>query len=366
MLIHLLTPGGLSWTRNGVPKTDAAHDRLMREKRNARPEDLCRGLPPQFEDFLRYCRRLKFAEMPDYRLWIEEFQDLAVESGYPESDAFVWPPPNPTVRMIPDAMLFNNTDMYFFHLLQPTVHVQTHPKPVAKTPAAKADTIEHILQGLVGLHVAERPVLGARNINEAPPPPPPQAIPKPAPKPIQVPKPPVHEDSEEIIVISSGDENSARPEHRLPKAEQLNKLIVRIMHVTDNIALARIITDFSQILQSSRSRTLTKEGFKILDAVYKQLADPSVYIVPIRTSRSRHTQNQNESRENGGPQDARRAKMNKLFTLRREVGSAKDNKTLAKMVAEFGAVIDQSNGRTMTKDAFCFLEGLSSKLRALG
>ena len=31
MLIHLLTPAGLSWTRNGVPKTDVAHNRLKRE-----------------------------------------------------------------------------------------------------------------------------------------------------------------------------------------------------------------------------------------------------------------------------------------------------------------------------------------------
>ncbi|KAK7681612.1 hypothetical protein QCA50_015345 [Cerrena zonata] len=274
--------------------------------------------------------------MPDYRMWIDEFADLAVESGFPDSDGLVWPPPNPL----------------------PTVRVEA-PQP-AKKPATKPDEIERILNGLVNLHVADRPVLGTRNINEAP-----QAA-IPAEKPPHKAKPPVYEDSEEVIVISSGDENSARPEARLPKAEQLTKLIVRIPDVTDNVALARVVRDFSTILQSSRSRTLTKEGFKVLDAVYKQLADPSVYIVPLRTSRSRQTQNQNESREGSGAQDARRAKMNKLFTLRREVGAAKDNKTLAKMVAEFGAVIDQSNGRTMTKDAFGFLEGLSSKLRALG
>ncbi len=57
MLVHMLTPGGLSWTRNGVPKTDEAHNRLMYEKRNATPEEICRGLPPVFEEFLRSCRR---------------------------------------------------------------------------------------------------------------------------------------------------------------------------------------------------------------------------------------------------------------------------------------------------------------------
>lgn len=99
MLIHLLTPGGLSWTRNGVPKTDIAHNRVKREKQAARPEDLCRGLPGVFEEFLRACRRLKFTEKPDYEYWREEFMDLVVANGFPRSDAFVWPPPEPKVRL---------------------------------------------------------------------------------------------------------------------------------------------------------------------------------------------------------------------------------------------------------------------------
>lgn len=98
MLIHLLTPGGLSWTRNGVPKSDTAHERLKREKRNARPEDLCKGIPAEFEEFLRYCRRLKFMDKPDYAYWRDEFRELAKESGFPTGDAFVWPPPERAVR----------------------------------------------------------------------------------------------------------------------------------------------------------------------------------------------------------------------------------------------------------------------------
>ena len=93
MFIHLLTPGGLSWTRNGVPKTDEQHRRIKRAKQSARPEDLCRGMPSEFEEFLRYCRRLKFAERPDYEHWMEEFQALAHENGFMDIDKFIWPPP---------------------------------------------------------------------------------------------------------------------------------------------------------------------------------------------------------------------------------------------------------------------------------
>jgi casein kinase 1 len=93
LLLHILTPGGLPWTRNGVPRDDAAHDRLKREKRAALPEDLARGLPEEFEEFLRYCRSLAFAEQPDYACWRKRFRDLAGELGYKDADRFIWPPP---------------------------------------------------------------------------------------------------------------------------------------------------------------------------------------------------------------------------------------------------------------------------------
>ena len=49
-------------------------------------------MPDEFEEFLRYCRKLKFAETPDYGHWIDEFRGVAKSHGFPESDAFVWPP----------------------------------------------------------------------------------------------------------------------------------------------------------------------------------------------------------------------------------------------------------------------------------
>lgn len=110
MLIHLLTPGGLSWTRNGVPKDNIEHDRLKRVKMSARPEDICRGMPDEFEEFLRYCRKLKFAETPDYGQWIDEFRGVAKSHGFPESDAFVWPPAPLPVGLLMSSVLDRFTD----------------------------------------------------------------------------------------------------------------------------------------------------------------------------------------------------------------------------------------------------------------
>jgi len=110
MLIHLLTPGGLPWTRNGVPKNEVEHDRLKRTKLMARPEDICRGMPDEFEEFLRYCRKLKFAETPDYGRWIDEFRGVAKSHGFPESDGFVWPPPPLPVGPLRFGRLHDLTD----------------------------------------------------------------------------------------------------------------------------------------------------------------------------------------------------------------------------------------------------------------
>lgn len=93
LLIHLLTPNGLPWTRNGLPKTEKAHDHIKRQKRTTKPDDLCRGLPEEFEGFLRYCRRLTFTEQPNYELWKNNFRRLARERGFTDIENYVDPLP---------------------------------------------------------------------------------------------------------------------------------------------------------------------------------------------------------------------------------------------------------------------------------
>ena len=168
-----------------------------------------------------------------------------------------------------------------------------------------------------------------------------------------------------VIVISSDGEGSTAPKAaavRLTKAVQLAQLTTVAQDAIDNVMLARAVRQFVDVLETSKSKSLTKEGFAFLDALYKQLADPSVYIVPVRASRTR-SGTQQETAPNEA--DARRAKMDKLYSLRRDVAAAKSNRMLAKMVSEFGTCIDKSKGRTITKDALGFLHGLADRLRAM-
>ncbi|OCH84575.1 CK1/CK1 protein kinase [Obba rivulosa] len=328
MLIHLLTPGGLSWTRNGVPKTDSAHDRLIREKKNVRPEDLCRGLPSEFEEFLRYCRRLKFMDCPDYARWVEEFRQLAISRGYPDSAEFVWPaPPDP----------------------QPMV------RAIAQRPTQppSAGMLATVLNDLAKLNFDERPVLVERRelVNGVRP----SKAKDKENAPARAKKSKGAGTSHDVIVISSDEENAPAP--RLPKALLLTRLGYAVSHATDNATLARLVHEFARVLQSNSSRALPRGGAMVLDLLHKQLADPDVFVEPLRT--------RSMTSSNAGEEQPRQVKLDKLLALRCDVAKAKDNEALAKMVAEFGDVINRSNGRTITKDGFAFLEGLAARLRAL-
>ncbi|KAF8208867.1 kinase-like domain-containing protein [Mycena galopus ATCC 62051] len=327
MFIHLLTPRGLPWTRNGVPKSDEAHDRLMKAKKAARPEDLCRGLPAEFEEFLRYCRRLQFQECPDYERWREEFRALAVEHGFPESEDFIWPPQK----------------------FQTKPHLKTPRRSHAPAP----EDVERILNDLTNLDLGD-PVLGDREtVNEA----------------VRQAKDAAKDDSSknsqpmEVIDITSDSDSDVEtipPPHLTPKAYRLAKLTKRASEASDNLILSELVVAFVDLLKSYTSRTLTKEGFAFIDTLYKQLADPSVFVLPQRQVPQRRV-----SSTDIYEKEPAHVKLGVVARLRREVLEAKSNKALAKMVADFEQVSSNSAGRTITKDGFAFLDGLADRLKAL-
>jgi casein kinase 1 len=151
--------------------------------------------------------------------------------------------------------------------------------------------------------------------------------------------------------------------HRYNKASRIAKLTQAAGQAADNRVLAQITADFVKVLQNSSSRTLTREGFAFLDALHKQLADPSVFIVPLRTSKTRSSRSQQELEQGRHPvEEALQERRSKLSILRASLAKAEDNKTLAGLVAEFGTLIDKAAGRKLTKDGMAFLECMADKL----
>ncbi|KAA1469816.1 kinase-like protein [Dentipellis sp. KUC8613] len=365
MLIHMLTPGGLPWTRNGVPKTDYYHSKLKKQKREARPEDLCRDMPEEFENFLRYCRALSFTGNPDYSYWRNQFRDLAFHLGFENIDQFVWPPPAvATQKPIPVLQALQAQP------LPPLMPVQPLQPPQQQPARRQSDQMAQVLQDLANMRMSNRPVLGdKKNIPQAPRSDGANGNGKSA-EVVAPKKPPPQQ---QVIIISSDSEENAPAvvgaRTRFSKAADLCRLTNAVSKAIDNKALASIVAEYAALLQGHTSRTLTKEGFAFLDALHKQLADPSVFMVPLRTSRTRGAGSGAGAAadpENApAPQPQLWEKRNKLWALRVGVSKARDNRTLAALVADFGKLTDKSSGRKLTKDGFAFLEGLAEQLKVV-
>jgi len=369
MLIHILTPGGLPWTRNGVPKTTAHADRLIREKRDAKPEQLCRGLPDVFEDFLIYCRKLKFAQLPDYQMWREKFAELARENGWEEADGrvdddFYWPP-RPTTVSDPRFNLSNQSSAIKFQILSSRV-----VKSAVTAVTGTRSDVHRVLDDLANLNLNDHQIPGAKKPGE------------------QTNKPTARENDDklqgeankendvivkkerEVIVVSSGDESNTPPDKvksgtRWSKAAALMKLASRVPKALHNSELADLVHEFLAILQSSRSKTVTREAFSFLEALQKQLRDPSIFIVnsrpskPSRPSRTRSAKAREE-------QQKARTVVNKMWALSRDIANDKeflDNTRLANMIMDFEALVRKSSGRSVNKDGLAFLTSLEDRLK---
>jgi len=216
-----------------------------------------------------------------------------------------------------------------------------------RTPAIERDEVEGILNGLTKLNLDGRQILGNKtNVEEAT-----REVANKG-KPMQ----------KEIIEIASDSDvtNSIPPPaFAIPKAHRLAKLTVKASDATDNLALSNLVHEFVEVLRSNSSKTLTREATHFLDALHKQLADPSVFITPLRNSR------QKSDRQQGVEKEPSHVKLGIVARLRREVGTAKSNKEMATMILDFGKVTNRSTGRTITKDGFAFLEGLAERLKVL-
>lgn len=245
--------------------------------------------------------------------------------------------------------------------------------------------MENVLHDLARLNLnTPRPPLGdKKNVHQSPAK---NQEPLPAAIPVKKPSPPLF-GQQDVIVLDDDDSDDrsrsrngvAAMDRRWGKASRLNQLAREANDASDNKALARLAADFVRVLKDTSSRTLTKEAFAFLDALHKQLSDPSVFIVPLRQTK-RRTRSKGSTAtlasEGNGPGvsgtgtgmvgSTLREQRSKLWQLRTGVRSAGDNAALGRMVAEFGTLVDQNTNKTLTKDGYAFLEGMAERLSAIG
>lgn len=118
-ILIYLRRGSLPW--QGL----LSKSKSLQRKRHTSIEQLCSGLPPAFESFLRYTRSLKFDEDPDYGYLRQLFVDLTTQEGYVDS-AFDWD--MPTLRSL--------------NLALPTTPYPSAP-PVCPRARAEAPSVDY-------------------------------------------------------------------------------------------------------------------------------------------------------------------------------------------------------------------------------
>lgn len=94
-LIYFLI-GRLPWQDMKARTSKQKRMRIFEKKLQTPVEELCRGLPRVFSDFLLYCRELKFDQEPNYDYLRSLFWDLFERRGFRYEDKWDWdnlPPP---------------------------------------------------------------------------------------------------------------------------------------------------------------------------------------------------------------------------------------------------------------------------------
>jgi len=86
--------GELPWQNvQGVDKRER-YAQILNKKLKMPVNELCKGLPLEFESYLSYCRRMKFNERPDYTYIKKIFQELFIKQGFSFDWVYDWSRPS--------------------------------------------------------------------------------------------------------------------------------------------------------------------------------------------------------------------------------------------------------------------------------
>ena len=89
VLIYFLK-GVLPWQGLKANGKKEKYELIMEKKISTPIEELCRGLPNEFVVYLKYVRRLRFEETPDYTRIRQLFRDLFIRNQFTYDFEFDW------------------------------------------------------------------------------------------------------------------------------------------------------------------------------------------------------------------------------------------------------------------------------------
>ncbi|CAD8208806.1 unnamed protein product [Paramecium octaurelia] len=89
MLIYFLK-GTLPWQGIRANRKEEKYQKIMEKKISTPIDQLCKGIPNEFQQFMNYVRNLKYDEKPDYSFLKKIFKERFVKEGYEYDYVYDW------------------------------------------------------------------------------------------------------------------------------------------------------------------------------------------------------------------------------------------------------------------------------------
>lgn len=83
--------GSLPW--QGLPgrSKNEKYSNIKKKKLEVTVDELCKGHPDEFKDFMLYCRKLSFTDDPDYKYILNLFEGCMKKNGWDSKvPDFIW------------------------------------------------------------------------------------------------------------------------------------------------------------------------------------------------------------------------------------------------------------------------------------
>ena len=103
VLVYFLQ-GKLPWQGLPVKPKEDRYVKIMEKKRDTTPEDLCKGLPNEFQQYVEYTRNLGYEEDPNYDMLINLFNNVLTKNNFEMDYIYDWTSP------IEEVSTINNID----------------------------------------------------------------------------------------------------------------------------------------------------------------------------------------------------------------------------------------------------------------
>ena len=71
--------GGLPWQGLKIRSKEDRYKKILTKKKETSSEELCKGFPEEFKEFVEYTRNLEYNEQPDYELYRNKFVNLVTK-----------------------------------------------------------------------------------------------------------------------------------------------------------------------------------------------------------------------------------------------------------------------------------------------